>query len=367
MPRLRSPRARRGRALLRIAALSLALLTLTGCSTTQIIDVGQPSETAEPELTRYQASFLDLFDTLTTVVGYAESEGEFRAVAEQLRSGLEEYHQLYDIYDEYEGINNIKTINDTAGGEPVEVDEKVIDLLLFCRDMYEATGGKLDVAMGGVLKLWHDEREAGEFSGDGELPDQAALEAAAEHCDFSSVIIDAEAGTVQITDPETRLDVGAVAKGYATEQVCRTLPEGYLVSVGGNVRACGMKPDGSDWVVGVQDPDGGTEDYLLTVYARGGSVVTSGDYQRYYYVDGVKYHHIIDPDTLYPAALWRSVTVVCSDSGLADALSTSLFTMTQEEGQALLKEFGAEAVWVTAEGELLYSEGFSAYVKEVKS
>ena len=130
MPRLRSPRARRGRALLRIAALSLALLTLTGCSTTQIIDVGQPSETAEPELTRYQASFLDLFDTLTTVVGYAESEEEFRAVAEQLRSGLEEYHQLYDIYDEYEGINNIKTINDTAGGEPVEVDEKIIDLSL---------------------------------------------------------------------------------------------------------------------------------------------------------------------------------------------------------------------------------------------
>ena len=237
MPRLRSPRARRGRALLRIAALSLALLTLTGCSTTQIIDVGQPSETAGPELTRYQASFLDLFDTLTTVVGYAESEEEFRAVAEQLRSGLEEYHQLYDIYDEYEGINNIKTINDTAGGEPVEVDEKIIDLLLFCRDMYEATGGKLDVAMGGVLKFWHNEREAGEFSGDGELPDQAALEAAAEHCSFDAMVIDAEAGTVQITDPETRLDVGAVAKGYATEQVCRTLPEGYLVSVGGNVRA----------------------------------------------------------------------------------------------------------------------------------
>lgn len=367
MPRLRSPRARRGKVLLRLAALSLALLTLTGCSTTQIIDVGQPSETAGPELTRYQASFLDLFDTLTTVVGYAESEDEFRAVAEQLRSGLEEYHQLYDIYDEYEGINNIKTINDSAGQGPVEVDEKIIDLLLFCRDMYEATDGKLDVAMGGVLKLWHDEREAGEFSEDGKLPEEAALKEAAEHCSFDAVVIDAESGTVEITDPETRLDVGAVAKGYATEQVCRTLPEGYLVSVGGNVRACGMKPDGTDWVVGVQDPDGGTEDYLLTVYAMGGSVVTSGDYQRYYYVDGVKYHHIIDPETLYPATLWRSVTVVCADSGLADALSTSLFTMTQEEGQALLDKFSAEAVWVTAEGELLYSEGFSAYVKEVKS
>lgn len=364
MPRLRSPRARRGNVLLRLAALSLALLTLTGCSTTQIIDVGQPSETAEPELTRYQASFLELFDTVTTVVGYAESEEEFRAVAEELKAGLEEYHRLYDIYDEYEGINNVKTINDAAGQGPVEVDERIIDLLLFCREMYDATGGKLDVAMGGVLKLWHDAREAGEFSEDGELPDQAALEAAAENCDFDAVVIDAEAGTVEITDPETRLDVGAVAKGYATEQVCKGLPEGYLVSVGGNVRATGPKPDGTPWVVGVQDPDGGTEDYLHTLYASGGSVVTSGDYQRYYYVDGVKYHHIIDPDTLFPADRWRSVTIVCEDSGLADALSTSLFTMTQAEGQALLDEFGAEAMWVAADGEVLYSPGFAELIKE---
>ena len=86
MLRLRRPRARRGRFLPRLAALSLALLMLTGCSTTQVIDVGQPSETAAPELTRYTATFLDLFDTLTTVVGYAQSEEEFRAVAERLRA-----------------------------------------------------------------------------------------------------------------------------------------------------------------------------------------------------------------------------------------------------------------------------------------
>lgn len=364
MLRLRRPRARRGRFLTRLAALSLALLMLTGCSTTQVIDVGQPSETAAPELTRYTATFLDLFDTLTTVVGYAESEEEFTAVAESVKAGLKEYHELYDIYNDYEGINNIKTINDAAGGEPVEVDGRIIDLLLFCREMYEKTGGKLDAAMGGVLKLWHDAREAGEYSEEGELPDAAALLEAAKHCDFSAVIIDAEEGTVQITDAETRLDVGAVAKGYATEQVCKELPSGYLVSVGGNVRATGPKPDGEAWVVGVQDPDGGAEDYLHTLWASEGSVVTSGDYQRYYYVDGVKYHHIIDPETLYPATLWRAVTVVCEDSGLADALSTSLFTMTQDEGQALLDEFGAEALWVAAGGQLLYSPGFSDYIKE---
>lgn len=363
MPKLSIPRARRGRYLLRAAVLSLALLILSGCSSTVIVE--QPSDTAEPELTKYQATFIDLFDTLTTVVGYAESEEAFNETVTALKESLREYHELYDIYDDYEGINNIKTINDAAGGEPVEVDSRIIDLLLYCKEMYEKTGGQLDAAMGSVLSIWHDAREAGLNDPESaSLPDSAALEEAAEHCDFDSVVIDAEASTVQITDPETQLDVGAVAKGYATEQVCKDLPSGYLVSVGGNVRATGPKPDGTAWVVGVQDPDGGSEDYLLRISVSEGSVVTSGDYQRYYVVDGQRYHHIIDPQTLYPATRWRSVTIVCSDSGLADALSTSLFTMSQEEGQELLDEFGAEAVWLTSGGELLYSPGFSEYITQ---
>lgn len=363
MPKLSIPRARRARYLLRAAVLSLALLILSGCSSTVIVE--QPSDTAEPELTKYQATFIDLFDTLTTVVGYAESEEAFNETVTALKESLREYHELYDIYDDYEGINNIKTINDAAGGEPVEVDSRIIDLLLYCKEMYEKTGGQLDAAMGSVLSIWHDAREAGLNDPESAaLPDSAALAEAAEHCDFDSVVIDAEASTVQITDPETKLDVGAVAKGYATEQVCKDLPSGYLVSVGGNVRATGPKPDGTAWVVGVQDPDGGSEDYLLRISVSEGSVVTSGDYQRYYVVDGQRYHHIIDPQTLYPATRWRSVTIVCSDSGLADALSTSLFTMSQEEGQELLDEFGAEAVWLTSGGELLYSPGFSEYITQ---
>lgn len=318
----------------------------------------------EPEKTRYTATFLDLFDTLTTVIGYAESEEEFCAVAEEIRSELEEYHELYDIYDDYEGVNNLKTVNESAGVSAVEVDERLIELLLFCREMYSATDGKLNVAMGSVLSLWHDARERAGDGEEGSLPDEAALSEAAEHASWDAVEIDEAASTVFITDAETRLDVGAVAKGYAAERVSEGLPEGYLISVGGNVRAVGLKNDGSNWVVGVQDPDGGTEDYLLTLYAKGGSVVTSGDYQRYYYVDGVKYCHIIDPDTLYPATLWRSVTIMCPDSGVADALSTSLFCLSQEEGQALLDEFDAEAVWIDAEGNILLSSGAEEYVKD---
>lgn len=311
---------------------------------------------------RYEASFLTLFDTVTTMVGYADSQETFTAQAQQIHDELLEYHQLYDIYNDYDGMNNLKTVNDNAGIAPVEVDARILDMLEFSRELYEETGGRVNVAMGGVLSLWHDAREAGiEDPANAYLPDQDALEEAARHADWSNVVIDEEAGTVYLADPDMSLDVGAIAKGYAVERVCETAPAGMLISVGGNVRATGPKPDGSPWVVGIENPDGG--DFLHTLYVEDSSVVTSGDYQRYYLVDGQRYHHIIDPDTLYPATRWRSVSILCADSGIADGLSTALFTLSQEDGQKLLNAFDAEALWMTQDGELLYSPGFQAMVR----
>lgn len=342
----------------RLPALVLAaLLTLAGCST--------PAEEESGGLHRYEASFLTLFDTVTTMVGYADSEESFRTEAQQLHDQLLEYHQLFDIYNDYPGMTNLKTVNDYAGEGPVEVDQKIMDLLLFCRTLWLETGGRVDVTMGSVLALWHDARTAGiDDPKQAELPNTDALRAAVKHTGFDAVVLDEAASTVAFTDPRLRLDVGAVAKGYAVEQVCRQAPAGLLVSVGGNVCATGAKPIGdSPWVVGIRDPDGGAEDYLHTLTIDTGSVVTSGDYQRYYTVDGVRYHHIIDPDTLFPANYWRSVTILCADSSLADGLSTALFTLDEAAGQALLDRYGAEAMWVDAQGLEFFSPGFSRSIR----
>ena len=177
--------------------------------------------------------------------------------------------------------------------------------------------------MGSVLYLWHEAREDGlnDFA-NAYLPDGDALAEAAKHAGWDSVVIDVEHSTVTVTDPALRLDVGAIAKGWSVQRAAETAPEGLLISVGGNVCATGPKDtSGTPWVVGVQDPDGG-DNYLHTLYLTKGSMVTSGDYQRAYMVDGEIYHHIIDPDTLYPGKLWRAVTVVCPDSGLATTLSS---------------------------------------------
>ena len=335
-----------------ILPLLILALVLGGCAS------------PEPVQSRYSATFLTLFDTVTTVIGMVDSEEAFEAQAQQVHDSLEFYHQLFDIYHDYSGISNLKTVNDNAGIAPVKVDRAIIDLLNDCRTYYDLTGGKVNVAMGSVLRLWHNARnDSVDNPANAYLPDAAALSEANLHCGWDTVVIDEAAGTVYLSDPEQLLDVGAIAKGWATQRVARELPAGLLISVGGNVCSTGPKGgDGSPWVVGVTDPDGGSN-YLHTLYLSRGSVVTSGDSQRYYTVNGENYHHIIDPETLYPSAYWRSVTILCDDSGLADALSTALFVLPLEDGQALLDQCGAEAMWVDGEGNFFYSPGFQEYIK----
>lgn len=306
---------------------------------------------------KYTATYLELFDTVTTVVWMGQSEAEFEGLSCFVYDELERYHQLFDIYHEYEGMNNLCTVNTNAGVAPVQVDSAVIELLKDCVTYYALTGGRVNVAMGGVLKLWHEAREKEV------LPAQDALLAAAEHCSIEAVVIDEENSTVFISDRLVQLDVGAIAKGWATQRVANDVPENLLISVGGNVCTTGPKemPD-TPWVVGVQDPDGGT-DYACVLQLTVGSAVTSGDYQRCFTVNGQRYHHIIDPQTLQPGRYWRSVTVVCPDSGLADALSTALFLMPLEEGQALAEACGAQAVWCDEQGQLCYSDGMAAYLR----
>ena len=339
----------------RILCTILALgLLLSGCGAGQMA----------PEKKQYNATFLTLFDTVTTITGLADSEERFKTDVQTIHDGLLECHRLFDIYNDYEGLNNHKTINDNAGGDPVPVDEKILLLLSDCKIFYEATGGKVNAAMGSVLQLWHVARNDGiNDPANAYLPDRNALKEASAHTDFSAIVIDEENSTVRITDPAVQLDVGAIAKGWSAQFVCENAPSGYLVSVGGNVCATGPKDEsGKAWVVGVQDPDDGSN-YLHTLYLTDGSMVTSGDYQRNYAVDGKLYHHIIDPETLYPSEYWSSVTIVCGDSGVADMLSTALFLLPQEEGQALLTQWDAEAMWVDREGGIFYSPGFEALIR----
>lgn len=348
---------KKGIAIILIAAI---LFNLTACSTT--------------EKKRYDASFLELFDTVTQIVGYAKDQAEFTEYAQMIYDKLKEYHELYDIYHDYDGMNNIKTINDNAGIKPVKVDRKIIDLLRFGKEAYDLSDGKVNIAFGAVLSVWHDYRTQGTENPDNaKLPPMEVLEEKSQHTNFEDIIINEAESTVFLKDSEMRLDVGAIAKGYAAEMVSRYAEEnGFtngMLSVGGNVRAIGSKlEDGKEeyWNVGIQNPDLDSEDTnLFILNLEDYSLVSSGVYERYYTVDGKQYHHIIDPNTLMPSDDYLAVSIVCQDSGMADALSTAVFNMHYEEGLELIESLEkTEALWVLKDGSMKYSSGFEKFIQE---
>ena len=331
----------------------------------------------EKEKKKFSEYYFDYFDTVTTITGYTETEEEFKNICEEIKAELDIYHKLYNIYFRYEGMNNLCVINELSDGKHnvVKVDRKIIDLLLYSKKMYDLTDGKINVAMGSVLSIWHKYRSLGLSDPvTAELPPLALLEEANKHTDFSKVIIDEENSTVFISDPQMSLDVGAIAKGYAVERIAEHLMNkgitDFLLNIGGNVRTIGMGKNNEPWKVGIENPDLKKQEeipHIEYLKLSDMSLVTSGSYQRFYEVDGKSYHHIIDPETLYPAVKYLSVSVLTEDSGLGDALSTSLFLMDIEEGKRLITSLeNTEAMWVMPDGKINYSENFENYTFEYK-
>lgn len=320
----------------------------------------------KPKKEKFTDYSFDSFDTVTTIIGFEKDKETFNEVCEFIKAELYEYHKLYNIYNSYEGVKNLYTINKEKNVSGV--DSRIVDLLNFCKEMYTLTNGETNVAYGSVLKIWHDCREAGLKDPEtAYLPDMLALSEAAKHTNINNLAIDKETSTVTLLDNEMLIDVGAVAKGYATECVAKKLAEkgisGYLLNVGGNIKIVGDRTDGEKWVIGIENPDA-TEDvpYIEFLELDKFSLVTSGNYQRFYTVNGKNYHHIIDTKTNMPSGYFKLVSVICEDSGKADALSTALFCMSFEDGKKLVDSLeGVEAVWLFTDGEKSYSANFLNY------
>lgn len=324
------------------------------------------------EKTKYSAHYFDYFDTVTVIMGYTQTKDEFDSVCEDIKGLLNEYHRLFNIYNRYKDLNNLVTVNEVIDGahKVVKVDKKIIDMLVFAKDMYNETNGKVNIAMGSVLSIWHVYRNEGlDDPTAAKLPPMEKLYEANKHTDINDLIIDTEKNTVYLADPLMKLDVGAIAKGYAVEKIGEYLEEkgidGFLLNVGGNIRTVGNAgAEDNPWKAGIENPDTENEEkpYIEYIKVAGESIVTSGSYQRFYVVNGEYYHHIIDPVTLMPGANFKSVSVITDDSGLGDAFSTALFLMSYEEGKALVeKTENIEAMWVMPDGEQRYSSGFQAY------
>lgn len=331
--------------------------------------------TSAAALNRYSTVFMDTFDTVISLIGFAESEEAFNAQAQRAHTLFVYLHKLFDNYNSYEneGITSIYTINKEAPLHPVEIDPILFALLQSSVSGYEVTHGQTNIAMGSVLSIWHDYRENGLADPvHAELPPMNILKDASLHISIHDLILNEENQTVFFADPDLQLDVGAVAKGYAAEIVARMLLDSdmpsFILSAGGNVRIGNPPEDGRlNWGIGIQDPDGailGLNDISETLYLHNCSVVTSGDYQRYYTVEGQNYCHLIDPDTLMPGAFYRSVSIITEDSGYADLLSTAAYLMPYEESRTFIESLeNVEAIWLFPDGREEMTDGIRKSAK----
>lgn len=329
----------------------LGLILLIGCS-----KITQ-SETQAALVKPQGRAYFDLFDTVSYIYSYkGDSSEEFLLNADEAYSVLLKYHRYFDIYHEYEGMNNLCTINSNPLCD-ISIDDELLEFLLYAKEMSSLTCGAFDISMGAVLKLWHDARTSDEVY----LPSSDDLLEASRYIGFEYLEINEEKKTVRLLSPYASLDVGAVGKGYAAERASEVLrdrgAEGYVLNIGGNIRIIGTKPDKSGWRTGIKDPRNPDSSFIMMVMLSDVSCVTSGDYERYFVYDGKKYSHIIDPETLYPAEYYSSVTVITPDSSLADCLSTALFVLPYEESYALAEKMNVDVIWVFNDSEVRYTPG----------
>lgn len=379
---------------------------------------GSEQSQVEKSLKRFRRQFVGPFDTVTDLIAYTPSEEAFNAFADVVQERLQYYSDLFTIYDSedltasklhesapgrqeesmakvtasapsvaaelthqerslkvgekaaYAGRGekrrgaNLREINAEAAAGPVLADPEVFELVRRGKEL-SLQVESFNVALGPVTFLWHEAMEKAQIQPEkASLPSETELKKAAAHCQPSDIILDGEAGTVFLKDKDMRLDFGGFAKGYAVERIAEELSASgevhALISVGGNLRSIGSRPDGQAWQVGVLDPRGKNGETLDHYALEQGALVTSGVYERFFTVEGVRYHHIIDPATLYPSKPYVSISVSALDSGLADALSTALFGKSVDEGKKLAESFGVSVLWLMADGSIVKTERWPA-------
>lgn len=271
--------------------------------------------------------------------------------------------------------SEVFAVNQSAGSpEGQNVSEELAQMLEQCLEMAERSDGAFDVTLGPVIRLWDiDGWASGLEEGEFQPPAEEELAWTLALCGSRKMRLErGESGAKLYLEEGMELDLGAVGKGMALTEVLAYLKEhneisGAIISVGGSVLTYGEKPDGAGWRVGVVDPREPAKNLGVIVLEGQWCVSTSGDYERYVEAGGIRYHHILDPATGYPADSGLcSVTVVTRDGLLSDALSTACFVLGREKGMELAKLYGAEALFVTDDGSIFMTQGMESIFQPVK-
>jgi thiamine biosynthesis lipoprotein len=269
-----------------------------------------------------------------------------------------EFERLEALMSTWRPASDVVRINAAAGIEPVEVAAEVRDVLRQAKQISEWTEGTFDVTFGALTDVWKFDHDQ-----DNTVPSAAAIRARLPLIDYRQIEIDDRAGTVFLKRRGMKIHLGGIGKGYAVERAIRIMRRAglrdFMVQAGGDLYVGGTK-NGRPWRLGIQDPRGPQGKTFATLDLSDSTFSTSGDYARFFFKDGIRYHHILDVRTGQPARLCRSVTLASASPVLADAVAKGVFILGPEKGMALVERIpNLEAVIVTAENEVLVSKGLT--------
>ena len=282
-------------------------------------------------------------DTLTsiTVVSVSKEEAQ-RAI----QAGFEEIERIGVLLNYYSEKSEITAINKAAGKSPVKVSKETVEIIQRALEIAELTGGAYDPTIGPVESLWDFTRS--------KIPESSLIKSKLYLVDFRKVHVDKESSTVFLELEGMELDLGGIAKGYGADKAIEVIKShgirGALVSVAGDIKCYGLKPGSQPWRIGIQNPraKGGSvnDNILVSLLLKEQAISTSGDYQRFFIINGTRYHHLLDPETGMPATGLISVSLIAKEGVLADALCTGVFILGMEKGLKVLKSQGVEGIFV---------------------
>lgn len=319
-----------------VVGLSLVMLLFAGCNQGKTVT---------------QSEFL--LDTFVSITFYGESDNVL------LDKPFEKIKELNDTLTAIDGQSDLTRIKDNAGIQPVVVSEATYRIIEKGINYSKISGGYFDATAGPLIDLWGI--HAPEIK---EPPTPESIAAAKEKIDYTKIVLDPAQKTVYLTEPGMSINIGSVSKGYIADVVMATIKdEGIkhaIVNLGGNVLVMGGKADGTPFGVGVEDPNDPGQGYIGVISKKDASVVTSGDYQRYFTdAAGKRYHHILDPFTGYPSESGLTqITAVTNASIDGDGLTTTLFLLGLDKGLALVEQMpGVEAIFVTKDNQVIATKG----------
>ncbi|HAS43360.1 MAG TPA: hypothetical protein DCS93_22965 [Microscillaceae bacterium] len=272
-----------------------------------------------------------------------------------IHAAIAEIKRIEQLISSWDKQSQTSAINRAAGLKSVMVDTELISLIERANRVSKLTQGAFDISFGSIDKsIWH-------FDGSlKQLPDAATAKKAVRLIDYRNIVIDKVNGAVFLKNKGMRIGFGAIGKGYAAERAKALLQKrgvkNGIINAGGDLAAWGNQPNGKPWTIGIANPNFKNQAFARLA-VKNQAVVTSGNYEKFVVIDGKKYTHIIDPRTGYPVTGLKSVTIICPNAELADALATSVFVLGKEVGLDLVNQLnGVEAILVDDAQKVHYSK-----------